>query len=129
MKYFAYLLPIAIILLASACSKENIKGNSTLSGKWKLVETLADPGDGSGKWQQVLNGTEVQFYANGTLSGTAFPIYTSYNIRDSVTLTFTQPDKTIQNFWYNIRHDTLFMTWAGPIMCIEACGMRFKKER
>ncbi|MDB5024733.1 MAG: hypothetical protein JWP78_2488 [Mucilaginibacter sp.] len=128
MKYFAYFLPIAIILFAAACGKENIKGNSTLTGKWKLVESLMDPGNGSGKWMPVQTGTEVQFYANGTLSGTEFPSYVSYNIKDSVTLAFVQANKTIQNYRYKISHDTLSLSPAGPMRCIEACGVRFKKE-
>jgi hypothetical protein len=129
MKYFAYFLPIAIILFALACGKENIKGNSALTGKWKLVESLADPGGGSGTWMPVQTSTDVQFYANGNLGGTTFPSYVSYTVKDSVTLTFIQANKTIQNYRYKISHDTLSMSPAGPIICIEACGIRFKKER
>ncbi len=128
MKYLAYFLPITIILFTSACGKENVKGNSTLTGKWKLVESLADPGNGSGKWEPVPTSTYVQFYANGNLGGTTFPSYVSYTVKDSVTLTFIQANKTIQNYRYKISHDTLSMSPAGPIMCIEACGIRFKKD-
>jgi hypothetical protein len=72
-KYFVYFLPIAIILFARACGKKNVKGNGTLTGKWKLVESLADPGNGSGKREPVPTSTYVQFYANGNLGGTTFP--------------------------------------------------------
>ena len=128
MKYFACIVSTAIILLLSACRKETFKGNATLSGQWKLIQTLADPGDGSGTWQPAQNvTTTVQFNSDGTLGGTAFPIYNKYAVKDSVTLVFTQPDNTIQNFRYSIHHDSLTMSPDGPIRCYEACGERFKK--
>lgn len=129
MKYFAYLLLAAVMLLAPSCRKDGAStGNASLTGKWKLVESLNDPGDGSGKWLPVTNSTGLDLNADGTMSGTTFPIYVSYVVKDSVTLTFSQSDKTIQNYRYKISHDTLSMSPAGPIMCFEACGIRFKKK-
>jgi len=129
MKYYALSLLIATILFVAACGKESVKsGNASLTGKWKLVQSLLDPGNGSGKWLPVTTSTELQLNANGTTSGTTFPTYVSYIIKDSVTLTFSQADKTIQNYRYKISHDTLTMSPDGPARCIEACGIRFKKE-
>jgi hypothetical protein len=129
MKHFAYLLPVAIILIASACRKDGVKaGNSTLTGKWNLVQSLNDPGDGSGKWLPVSNSTELDLNANGTMGGTTFPAYITYAVKDSVTLTFSQADKTMQNYRYKISHDTLSMSPDGPTRCYEPCGIRFKKK-
>jgi hypothetical protein len=129
MKYYSFSLLTAAILFTAACGKEGVKsGNATLAGKWKLVESLADPGDGSGKWLPVTTSTQLLLNANGTTGGTAFPNYVSYAIKDSVTLTFSQSDKTIQNYRYKISHDTLSMSPDGPIRCFEPCGIRFKKQ-
>ena len=129
MKTYAFSLLSAAILLIIACSKESVKsGNATLTGKWKLVENLLEPGDGSGKWQPVAANTYMELNADGTTKGTTFPTYISYIIKDSVTLTFTLTDKTMQNYRYQISHDTLSMSPDGPNRCIEACGIRFKKQ-
>jgi len=129
MKNFAFSLLIGAILLIVACGKESVKsGNASLTGKWKLVQTLMDPGDGSGVWTVAFASTELQLNADGTTSGTAFPTYVSYVVKDSVTLTFTLNDKSLQNYRYKISHDTLSMSPDGPARCSEACGIRFKKQ-
>ncbi|HTK19129.1 MAG TPA: hypothetical protein VL442_06440 [Mucilaginibacter sp.] len=129
MKNFAFSLLIGAILLIVACGKESLKsGNTSLTGKWKLVQNLMDPGDGSGKWLPVTTSTTLQLNADGTTSGTTFPTYVSYVVKDSVTLTFTLNDKSLQNYRYKISHDTMSMSPDGPIRCIEACGIRFKKQ-
>ncbi|HTE01493.1 MAG TPA: hypothetical protein VK668_19535 [Mucilaginibacter sp.] len=134
MKHLSYFLAIAAILFISACKKANLedktslKENASLTGKWRLVENLLDPGDGSGTWMPVTASTELTFNADGTTYGTAFPAYVNYAIKDSVTLTFHQGDTTTQNYRYKISHDTLMMSPDGPIRCYEACGIKFKKE-
>lgn len=129
MKYYAGVLLMAATLLVTACGKEGVKsGNKSLTGKWKLVQTLLDPGNGSGVWTVAVASTELQLNADGTMGGTTFPEYVSYTVKDSVTLTFSQADKTIQNYRYKISHDTLSMSPDGPIRCYEACGIRFKKQ-
>jgi hypothetical protein len=130
MKYIAYLSLIAAIIFAAACRKEGVKAGPTqLQGNWTLVQTLLDPGDGSGRWQPAAPSTKLGLNGDGTVSGTTFPQYASYTIKDSVTLTFSQSDKSIQNYRYHISHDTLSMSPDGPARCIEACGIRFKKDK
>ncbi|MES2109712.1 MAG: hypothetical protein V4577_13225 [Bacteroidota bacterium] len=124
-----------VILLAAVffatCKKDSHTANTTLTGKWKLTESLADPGDGSGKWRPVPTSAVVyiQFESNGKLEGTAFPEYVSYAIKDSVTLTFTSKDNTLQNYRYAIKNDTISMSPDGPIRCFEACGARYVKVK
>jgi hypothetical protein len=134
MKYLSYFLAIAAILFISACKKANLgdktdlKDNVTLTGKWRLVENLLDPGDGSGTWMPSATHTELTFNSDGTTNGNTFPMYVNYALKDSVTITFHQADTVIQNYLYKISHDTLTMSPNGPFRCIEACGIRFKKE-
>lgn len=130
-KFIVNQVILLIILFFTACKKDGHTANTTLTGKWKLIESLADPGDGSGTWQPVsANPTiYVQFENNGKLSGTAFPGDVSYVVKDSVTLTFTSKDNVVQNYRYLIKIDTMFMSPDGPIRCIEACGMKYVKVK
>jgi len=140
MRYLTYILLLAVILLTSSCVKElaadspTVKGktaaknNVALTGKWKLVESLLDPGDGSGKWLPVTTSTTFELNTDGTTSGTTFTDYVSYAVTDSVTLAFKRADATIQNYLFVISNDTLSMSPNGPIRCIEGCGIKFKKE-
>ncbi len=122
---------VLIIILVStlfSCKKTGINGNVPLTGNWVAVQDLADPGDGSGTWQPLQVKTTAQFSADGSVSGTAFEGYTKYVVKDSITLTFTKPDKSFENFYYQIKHDTLTMSPAGPVICFEPCGTKFKKQ-
>lgn len=136
MKILTKVLLLAVVVLISACSKNNMDvidvyaDPAVLKGKWKLSETLADPGDGSGQWQKVPKQSKdyIVFGEDGELSGNAFKEYSTYSVQDSTTLKFTKPDGvTYQNYSYKLQGGTLSMSPAGPIMCIEACGIRFKK--
>ncbi len=134
MKIFTCVLLIATVLFLMTCKKDNGNSNSNtaLTGKWKMSEGLADPGDGSGTWQPVSKEASqlyVQFDTNGKLEGTAFPNDVSYVVKDPVTLTFTSKDKVIQNYRYNINNGTLTMSPAGPIVCYEPCGTRYTKVK
>ncbi|WP_236581821.1 hypothetical protein [Sphingobacterium spiritivorum] len=52
-----------------ACKKDSSKGseNIGITGRWKLVEVYADPGDGSGKYRAVDSKKLLTFKANGTV--------------------------------------------------------------
>lgn len=55
MKYITYFCLLLAIFIA-ACSEtdnENTPEMNDLTGKWKLVETLSDPADGSARWITV----------------------------------------------------------------------------
>ncbi|HUH34063.1 MAG TPA: hypothetical protein VLZ28_08915 [Daejeonella sp.] len=136
MKIFTKILVLAAVLFFAACSKANMDivdvfgDPAVLMGKWKLSETLADPGDGSGQWRKVSRGTDdyIVFGIDGKLSGNAFKEYSTYAVQDSVTLQFKKADGvTYQNYRFQLQGGALSMSPAGPIMCIEACGIRFKK--
>lgn len=132
MKTLNFILLIVTGLLFVTCKKDSHTANVTLTGKWKLTESLLDPGDGSGKWQPVPSSAVsvyVQFDNDGKLEGTAFPGYVSYVVKDSVTLTFTSKDNVLQNYRYSIKIDTIVMSPDGPIRCYEACGAKYVKVK
>src|ERR1700754_4041906 len=121
MKQLSYFLALAVILFISSCKKANLEAKTNLNdkalliGKWRLVENLLDPGDGSGTWMPSATHTELTLNTDGTTSGNTFPAYVNYAIKDSVTITFHQTDTTTQNYRYKISHDTLMMSPDGPI--------------
>lgn len=54
----------------SSCSStsEEVAVDQSEVGTWRLIEVLADPGDGSGTFQPVISSKTVTFETNGTVS-------------------------------------------------------------
>jgi len=131
MKTLTRLTFVLILIVLAACKKED--SGSSIIGKWRLTANLADPGNGSGKWMPVEKKgfyfDYVKFDNNGLLESTIFADYITYKLKGSDTVTFTTKDNTIQNYHYSIKSDTMVMSPAGPIRCIEACGMKFARVR
>lgn len=61
------LLLVAIGLMLS-CNNNQENLETGLIGKWKLIEVLADPGDGNGTFQPVESNKIIKFKSNGTLT-------------------------------------------------------------
>jgi len=130
MKKLFNIVLISFLLVIYACRTNNPTASPSLSGKWKLTETLNDPGDGSGKFIPVpekANYEYVEFKANGVLSGTVFAQYIRYTVKDSATVSFFKSDNTLQNYRYTFHDNVLDMSPAGPIFCFEPCAQRFIK--
>ncbi len=128
MKHTLLFLILSIAVIFNACDKTQMEsdGNNSLIGKWKLIETLADPGDGSGKWTPVAanyNST-IKINADNTIetTGQEFSSVKSYRVVDSekVEITFTNNTSTI-NYRYKVANSILEIN--PP--CIEACGLRY----
>jgi hypothetical protein len=140
MKTLTKLSACIIIVLLAACTKKQEIINTSLVGTWRLDATYMDPGNGGGTYQPVANpgNNGISLSANGTIKVSGlndsdnfllyFSQYQSYTIKDSVTLVFKKQAGTApQNFLYKIEGNKLTLSPAGPIMCIEGCGIRFKK--
>lgn len=60
------LLAISCLLLAfSSCQKECDRKKGIV-GKWKLIEEVYDPGDGSGTFQSIESDKTIKFCQDGT---------------------------------------------------------------
>ena len=132
MKTLTFILLLLFGLFLITCKKDNPgEGDNSLTGKWKLSEVYADPGDGSGTYHPVskTNTDYVIFKADGTLDGTAFPNDASYVIKDTVTLAITSKNNEVENYLYKIKNGVLQMSPNGPYFCIEGCGQRFNKVK
>jgi len=122
---------VLILIILAACKKEN--SGSGIIGKWRLTAAFADPGNGRGVWVAIEKKgfyfDYVKFHSNGSLESTIFTDYVTYKLKGSDTVTFSMKDNTIQHYQYTIKNDTMVMSPAGPIMCIEGCGMMFARVR
>lgn len=84
---YAILFTLLFISMFSCKDKKDpvigeiLTENNGLVGKWKMVEFLYDPGDGSGKFQKASEGESsiVEFKANGDFKEVKGPLYSSIN--------------------------------------------------
>jgi hypothetical protein len=134
MKHLIYSLSIVLILAVSACHKDSstvipaFKATATLPGKWYVVGNMIS--SGGPMYFVPANGKDyVVFNNDGTLSGTAFPNYAYYTVKDTASLNMTNADNvTYENYYYKISHDTLTLGPAGPLVCIEGCAVILVKD-
>lgn len=113
-------------IIVFACSKSSDNNSNSLVGKWKLIETLSDPGDGSGTWMQTNSYSTIQF--NNDSSAYEIPAdqnrtLNHYSIlNDSTTILFYS-DNTSLKLYFKIEQNIL--TLMGG--CIETCGSKYKR--
>jgi hypothetical protein len=125
MKQALLLLPLCTTLLVSCRKGDSVSTEKTaLTGTWKLIETLAGPGDGSGTWQPAASPLVITFNTDGSLAGNAFPQARSYDVASDTDIRFTFADGTFINYNYALTATTLILSGGG---CIEACGAKFIK--
>ena len=122
---FGWLLA-TMILSCHKNSNQTPENNSSLLGKWTLVATLADPGDGSGKWTAVdkPNYYYLQFYADNTFKTSSLTGSGSVEkfkvINDSmINFIYGNGQKILNSY----RIDNSSLTLTGG--CIEACGAKY----
>lgn len=126
MKYFSLIILSFLII---SCEK-SAKTNPALNGKWLLKKYYSDPGDGSGKYQNVHPDSTfiLNIYENGSVSAnTSFyglNNFKSYMVLDSTRIQFNMKNhisvpSTV--YYYSFIKDTLVLN--PP--CIEGCGLKF----
>ena len=123
MKYFITALSFFLITLACTKSADN---NSSIIGRWKLTETLADPGDGSGIWMPATTNYIIQFNEDSTAYENPVNPYRNvnrYSVINDSTLTLFYSTGTSFSYHFKIESNTL--TIMGG--CIEACGTKYKR--
>lgn len=106
--------------------KKSTEGSGELYGKWKLTETLNDPGDGSGKYMKVKGDAKYLILNHsGKIEGDATPDLLTFKIVDSVRIEVTSKNYT-QPFTYLYKATAKTLTLNPP--CIEGCGLRFIRQ-
>ena len=124
-----------VSLLMNSCSSNEISEDPQLIGKWKLIEQLADPGDGSGVFKKVVSNKTIEFLANGTVVSNGTFCDTNINSEtETIGEYFTSENylkPTIENecdfpdlkIYFEFQNENLILWFP----CIEGCGQKFKK--
>src|SRR5438309_2785589 len=113
------LLSLLFCTMLFSCRKSdsNMGSKTALAGTWKLMETLADPGDGSGTWRPAPEALTLTFTQDGGIEGAALPQARHYVVTSDTNLRFTFADGTFINYNYSLVNNTLVLSGGG---CIEA---------
>jgi hypothetical protein len=126
-KSIVFLIFLGFLL---SCNKKNDQISSTIVGTWKLIEVLADPGDGSGTFQPVNSTKTIIFDANGNVSsnGAICDMSTGTNISSTGTYSDTQAtinsiDCQSLTINYELNNTTLILIYP----CIEPCKAKYIK--
>jgi hypothetical protein len=117
-------------LIFLSCRKTPVIVNLPIIGRWTQVETLADPGDGSGKWMTV---SMTDYYFIKFEPGNSVESNISrgsgnvskYKIVTDSTLYLIYAKSDTVSYFYKIKGNIL--TLEGG--CYERCGMKFEKDR
>ncbi|MBO9673632.1 MAG: hypothetical protein J7577_09310 [Sphingobacteriaceae bacterium] len=130
-KIFLLILATAGLLYISCKKSEhNNDGPGEVYGKWKLTETMFDPGDGSGKYKKVTGEAKYLILSKsadkaGKFEGDALPDLFSFRILDSVKMeVYSNTYKMPLTYYYKVSAKSLELN--PP--CIEGCGYRFVRE-
>ena len=119
--------------MLSCTNKDENPENPELIGKWRLIEILADPGDGSGKFQKVNSRKIIEFHSDEKITSNGSIYYMSVEVDSPSAGTYSLSDSTIispdcSNYLRNIRFkiEKSFLIISYP--CDEACLEKYKKE-
>ena len=128
MKKLLYiLLPV---FLLTGCDKD--EAATGIVGEWKLIEVLADPGDGSGRFRAVNSDKRITFLEDGTYTSTGLVCSFSTDVVGMTNGTYTTTETGYQigcsetlDHSVNLQIDSGFLIISFP--CIEPCLHRFRK--
>ncbi|MFD2727743.1 lipocalin family protein [Hyunsoonleella rubra] len=142
MKSILHLFLIASLSMACTSDHGRPTPDNELIGKWKLIEQLVDPGDGSGTFQPIESDRVIQFFSDGTVEVNGVLCFMSSEVGDAETGTYeitgdntadtTYEGEIIPNtcnsrsakVFFNLPLDGNLILWY---LCIEPCGQKFEK--
>lgn len=120
-----------LLVIFGSCEKED-QNPVQLIGKWKLVEQLIDPGDGSGVFESIASDKTISFFSNGSFSstgpmctmdvGSSTPSEGSYSLTDGIINPSSCPMMT-GSIHFEIIENSLILSYP----CIEPCREKFRK--
>lgn len=143
MKTTRLLLSLMLLWTVIACKNETadpiddspkraMKENNGLIGKWKIVEYLADPGDGSGTYQEVKDDVAhtIEFKENGEFVETkgqgqsSVPLFNAYKVLDDKRIELIPIDQNSpSHIWFYSDLSASKVTLGYG--CIEACSGKY----
>lgn len=131
MKNFISLLTAIAVLYA--CNQDDDSGSDTnLVGTWKLIENLADPGDGSGTFNPVNSNKTITFNSDGTFTSNGYICDLSIESDQSTSGTYLASNATFRSddcfdpdYEYHFEQSGVILFITYP--CIEACQAKYQK--
>ncbi|WP_204346604.1 lipocalin family protein [Psychroserpens algicola] len=125
-------LTLITVGILCSCSKNEDKNSETdLIGSWKLIEVLADPGDGSGTFQPVESEKIIEFTNNETVT-TNSSLCEPYSEEIITSGSFSLSDNTISTNCQNPNIATLFFELEDEYLILnfisnEGYSQKFQK--
>ena len=123
---------LAVILLLFGCSSDDLD-SSNIVGKWKLVQVLADPGDGSGTFVNIESNKTITFFSDNTFSSNEYLCSFSPLAPLKTGGTFSTEKREIYpnscesfaevKLSYRIENKALIVSY----FCIEGCAEKYVK--
>ncbi len=107
--------------------------NTDLIGNWKLIETLIDPGDGSGAFISVESNKTITFHEDGKITSNGSLCNVSIEANTPTSGTYSKTDSTFNSqdcnnneHNYNFKHEGLTLIVEFP--CFEPCKEKYTKQ-
>jgi hypothetical protein len=124
----------SVLSIFTSCENKDINpAPTTLVGKWRLIEVLADPGDGSGVFTKVTSDRTISFLSDSTFTSNS-PMclmgiasgQSSKGIYFPKNGTISPADCQIKQFTIRFKIEESNLILSYP--CIEACSEKYIKE-
>ena len=131
------IVPLLLLALLISCTTNDntIPDSHEILGKWKLVETFEDPGDGSGVFEPVESNQVIEFFKNGKFETNGSSCYlgsqgdssSSGHFNVSQNVIYFDGDCEFNNnpeVIFSIENSYLIIGWRS---CIEGCYNKYEK--
>ncbi len=126
------LLFFLVLGVLFSCNKDKEPENK-LIGDWKLIEVLADPGDGSGTFNAVQSNKIIRFENDGIITSNGNLCDMSINSDNATSGTYSITDMTLNSpdcsypdygITFDVNGNTLMINYP----CIEPCIAKYEKQ-
>ena len=129
-KIVPFLFILSFLFSCSTNNGDNFESNK-LTGKWKLIEQLADPGDGSGVFKSIESDKILEFSSNGTITsnGSLCDPYSDEQIStgtyslDDYTITTNCQNQNIAKIGFELKNGYLILNFVSN----EGFSQKFQK--
>ena len=124
---------ITVGILFSCNNDDDSNSNTELTGNWKLIEVLLDPGDGSGTFSSIESEKIITFESGGIITSNGNLCDMSINSDNQTSGTYSNSESTFNsadcnnpdyNFTFEQNESILIINYP----CIEPYQAKYIKE-
>ena len=123
---------VLVFLVLISCKSDDGFLSDSIVGTWRLVEMLADPGDGSGEFMPVTSSKIIEFLADGSFTSNGnICVFSTLNDGDSEGSYLTTDEG------YSVECEGPFFSPLNlqlkdgflilTFLCIEPCQQKYKR--